>query len=198
MTKKSVATKITTLLSAVGPDALERYNNFEWQEGEDNAKYDHVKTKFETELEGKKRIVFSNYPFWDHSKTSGQTIDEFLSQPSLSCEFAELDNMIRDREVFSTENPALKERLLREPKLDLQKVVAISRSSELAYKEFVSMKGAAKKEEQQVHALNTNRPNTSQASIGGKQPRSRGRGARHRNHSTRKSCRRCATTHARN
>ena len=196
MTRKPVATKIAMLLSAVGPDALERYNNFECQEGEDEAKYNHVKTKLDTELEGQKRIVFSNYPFWDHSKTSGQTFYEFLSQPSLSCEFAELDNMIRDRKVFFTENPALKERLLREPKLDLQKVVHISRSSELAYKEFVSMKGAAKKEEQQVHGLNTNRPNKIQASTGGKHPRSRGRGARNR--SRRKSCRRCGTTHARN
>ena len=114
------------MLSSVGPEALERYNNFECQEGEDKAKYNHVKTKLDTELEGQKRIVFSNYPFWDHSKTSGQTFDEFLSQPSLSREFAELDNMIRDRKVFFTENPALKERLLHEPKLDLQKVVDIS------------------------------------------------------------------------
>ena len=58
------------------------------------------------------------------------------------------------------------------------------------------MKGAAKKEEQQVHGLNTNLPNTIQASIGGKQPRSRGRGAGNR--SRRKSYRRCGTTHARN
>ena len=42
------------------------------------------------------------------------------------------------------------------------------------------MKGAAKKEEQQVHGLNTNLPDTIQASIGGKQPRSRGRRARNR------------------
>ena len=170
MTRKPVATKIAMLLSSVGPEALERYNNFSpsWH------------SKLDTELEGQKRIVFSNYPFWDHSKTSGQTFDEFLSQPSLSCKFAELDNMIRDRKVFFTENPALKERLLHEPKLDLQKVVDISWSSELAYKEFVSMKGAAKKEEQQVHGLNTNLPDTIQASIGGKQPRSRGRRARNR------------------
>ena len=54
MTSKPVATKIAMLLSAVGPDALERYNNFECQEGEDKAKYNHVKTKLDTELEGQK------------------------------------------------------------------------------------------------------------------------------------------------
>ena len=140
MTRKPDATKIATLLSAVGPDALERYNHFIWQEGEDNEKYDHVKIKFGTELAGQKRIVFSRYQFWDHSKTSGQTLDKFLTQLrtlSLSCEFSEPDNMITDKIVFSTENPTLKERLLREPKLDLQKAVDISRSSELAHEEFV-------------------------------------------------------------
>lgn len=35
MTKKPDATKIAMLLTAVEPDALERYNHFEWQEGED-------------------------------------------------------------------------------------------------------------------------------------------------------------------
>ena len=68
--------------------------------------------------------------------------------------------MIRDKIVFSTEIPALKERLLCEPKLDLQKAVDISRSSELAHKEFVTMKGADKTDDKvEVDALNTDRPN---------------------------------------
>ena len=104
--------------------------------------------------------------------------------------------MIRDKIVFSTENPALKEWLIRDPKLDLQKAVDISRCSELAHKDFVSMKGAARMEGQQVEELNSNRLNTNQASTGGKQSRSRGRGAR--NGGRRQSCRRCGTTHARN
>ena len=58
------------------------------------------------------------------------------------------------------------------------------------------MKGAARMEEQQVDALNTNRLNTNRASTGGKQSRSLGRGAR--NGSRGQSCRRCGTTHARN
>ena len=108
------------LLSAVGPEALERYNHFEWREGEDKNKFDHVKAKFEKEFAGQKRIVFSRYQFWDSSRTAGQTFDEFLThlrKLALSCEFAEPENMIRDKIVFSTDNPTLKERLLREPQL---------------------------------------------------------------------------------
>lgn len=50
----------------------------------------------------------------------------FSSNYEHLCEFAELDNMIRDKIVFSTENPALKERLLCEPRLSLEKAVDIS------------------------------------------------------------------------
>ena len=56
--------------------------------------------------------------FGNHSKTLGQTFDEFSTQLrtlSLSCEFAKPDNMIRYKIVLSTENTALKERLPREP-----------------------------------------------------------------------------------
>ena len=83
--------------------------------------------------------------------------------------------MIRDKIVFSTDNPTLKERLLREPQLDLQKAVDISRSSELAHKEFVSMKGADKSDYKEVDALNTTRPSKGRTPKSGKQGGSRGR-----------------------
>lgn len=198
-TEKPAATKIAMLLSAVGPEALERYNHFEWSEDEDKGKFDVVKAKFENELAGKKRIVFSRYQFWEYSKTASQTFDEFLTQLrtlALSCEFTESDNMIRDKIVFSTEIPALKERLLREPKLDLQKAVDISRSSELAHKEFVTMKGADKTDDKvEVDALNTDRPNKGRTPKGGKQGRYRRRDT---NRERRRSCGRCGITHARN
>ena len=76
-TKKPDPTKIAMLLSAVGLEALERYNHFEWREGEDKNKFDHVKAKFEKEFAGQKRIVFSRYQFWDSSRTAGQTFVEF-------------------------------------------------------------------------------------------------------------------------
>ena len=88
--------------------------------------------------------------------------------------------MVGDKVAISTEDPALKERLLLVTKLYLQKAVDISRSSEQAHKGFVSMKGAAETEEQQVDVLNTDRPYINRASTGGNQPRSRGRGARNR------------------
>ena len=155
-TKKPDPTKISMLLSAVGPEALERHNHFEWREGEDKNKFDDVKAKIEKEFAGQKGVVFSRNQFWDSLRTAGQAFDEFLTHLrmlALSCEFAEPDNKIRDKILLSTDNPTLKERLLSEPQLDLQKAVDISRSSVLAHKEFVSMKGADKSYYKEVDAL---------------------------------------------
>ena len=63
--------------------------------------------------------------------------------------------MIRDKIVFSTENPALKERLLRDPKLSLGKAVDTTRSSEFTHKELVGTKGAEESDEQEVDVLVT-------------------------------------------
>lgn len=99
--------------------------------------------------------------------------------------------------MFTTEDPALKERLLREPKLDLQKAVDISRSLELAHKEFVTMKGAEKSSDTvEVDALNTNPPNNGQTPKGGRQGRPQG--GRGTNRGKRRNCGRCGATHARN
>ena len=84
--------------------------------------------------------------------------------------------MIRDKIVFSSENPALKKRLLREPELSLEKAVDISRLSELAHKDLVGMRGAEGSDEQEVDALVRNRANKPRPLRGGKQPRSRGPG----------------------
>jgi len=104
MTKKPDPTNIAMLLSAVGPEALERYNYFEWHEGENKNKFNHVKAKFEKEFAGQKRFIFSSYQFWDFSKTAGKTFDEFFTQLrtlALSYVFTEPDNMIRERKVYS-------------------------------------------------------------------------------------------------
>ena len=79
MTKKPDATKITMLLSAVGPDALAWSDTAtsNSKKVKTNEKYDHVKIKFETEFAGQKRIVLSRYQFWDYSKTSAKHLTNF-------------------------------------------------------------------------------------------------------------------------
>ena len=70
-TGKADSTKIAMLLSSMGPEALERYNQFKWKTDdpgkEDQTKYDDVVKKFQTEFAGLKRKQFSRYLFWEFS-----------------------------------------------------------------------------------------------------------------------------------
>ena len=51
--------------------------------------------------------------------------------------------MVRDKIVFSTTGKSLKERLLREVDLHLQRAVDLCRSAEITHKEMQSMKSSA-------------------------------------------------------
>ena len=53
--------------------------------------------------------------------------------------FLEVDNMIRDKIVFSTKEKAVKERLLRETDTTLKKVLYFCRSAEITKKEIQTM-----------------------------------------------------------
>ena len=77
-TGKSDATRIAMLLTAIGPEGIRSFNNFQWATGEDKTKFDHVIQKFETELNGEKRIVFNRYQFWDYKRGDHQMFDDFF------------------------------------------------------------------------------------------------------------------------
>jgi len=146
-TDKSDKVKIGMLLSAMGPDGVERYNTFHWVQAppeakEDKDKYDDVIKKFETELGGEKRIVFNRYKFWAYQRAEAQTFDDYLTQlRSLAkkCDFVEIDNMIRDKIVFSVAEKGLKERLLREHNISLTKTLSLCRAFEVAKRELSTM-----------------------------------------------------------
>ena len=134
------------LLSSIGPEALERYNNLTWLATEDKDDFDANMTKLATEFEGLKRVVYSRYLFWTSERSEGQVFDEYLSSLknlARPCEFLEKDNMIRDKIVFSMKSKSIKERLLREVNLTLTRTIDLCRSSEITQKEVKSMKSEA-------------------------------------------------------
>ena len=98
--------KIAMLLASIGPDALERYNHFTFDEaaGEDSKSYVQVMQKFEDHFNGLKRTVFSRYQFWTYRRAEQQPFVDYLTAIQNlgdACEFAEKENMIRHKIVFS-------------------------------------------------------------------------------------------------
>lgn len=103
----------------------------------------------------KKNTVFERYQFWAHPMAENITVDKYLTElkmKSKDCEFGFSENdMIRDKVVFSLSDQCLKERLLREPNLTLERAVNTCRAAETAMAQMEAM-GAARNETA-VHIL---------------------------------------------
>ena len=135
--------KIAVLMTSIGVDGVRRFNQFTWTGDQDKNNYEHVITKFDTELNGTKRVVFNRFKFWEYQRSESQVFDDYYDHVKFlanKCEFTEIENMIRDKLIFSTTTTSLKERLLRANNPDLKKVVEFSRADEITKREIKTMK----------------------------------------------------------
>lgn len=103
----------------------------------------NVITAFKEYCSPQNNVVFEWHQFWSHAMSSGFTMDRFITelrQKSKDCEFCRReDDMLRDKLVFSINDPRLKERLLHENRLTLQRAIDICRSTELAKTQIQAM-----------------------------------------------------------
>ena len=78
---KADKVKIAMLLASIGPDALEKYNHFTFDEaaGEDSKRYVQVMQKFENHFIGLKRTVFSRYQIWTYRRAEQQPFVDYLT-----------------------------------------------------------------------------------------------------------------------
>ena len=74
------------------------------------------------------------YMYFSREQSSGEAIEPFvidLKKKSLTCEFGDLrESLIRDRIVCGVTSQQLKERMLREVDLTLEKAIALARADE--------------------------------------------------------------------
>ena len=155
--EKDEEVKVAILLHTIGEDALDLFNTFTFADDEDGT-VDGILKAFEAYCSPEKNVVFERYQFWSHAMADGLPVDKFvteLRQKSKSCEFgiSETD-MIRDKLVFSLNNAALKERLLREKDLNLAKAVTLCRASEAARSQMQAMQTTHAVGESHVQAMN--------------------------------------------
>lgn len=151
--------------------------------------------KFEDYCIPKKNVTVIRHRFNTRVQNSSESIDQYLTDLKLiakNCEFEHLkDGLIRDRIVCGTNSSRVKERLLREDGLTLDKAVGICRADEESRKQMKTLN-----DEEQVHALRRktqhqrNNRNEGYAKIG---PSRRDHEKRGSNSSF--SCGKCGTTH---
>lgn len=67
--------KIALLLMVAGPQAIEVFNTFEFEEVGDRSKYDKVVEKFDAHCSPQKNTVYERYVFQSRMQQPEETID---------------------------------------------------------------------------------------------------------------------------
>lgn len=152
--EKTDNTQVAMLLSCIGDEGLDLYNTFAFTEEEDKSKQklQIILDKFEAHCAPKKNIVFERFVFNNINQKEGQAFDSFLTElrkAVKSCEYPQEESMIRDRVVVGISDKNTQERLLREPKLDLQKAIEFCKAVETSRGHAQAMQAA----EQSVSSL---------------------------------------------
>ena len=134
-----------TLLHIIGPEALEIYNTFEYKQ-EDCFQHCKIQDnfhsvqcllqKFEKYCNPRKNITIERHVFFSRNQNEGETFDTYLTDLKLksqSCEFGQLRNsLIKDRIVGGIKSDRVRQSLLKEFDLDLEKAERICRAAESA------------------------------------------------------------------
>lgn len=127
--------KVAILLHVLGEEALEKFNTFDLN-NVDKAKYASVIAAFENFCVPKSNQTVDRYLFFTRVQKDYECFDDFLvdlKKLSSTCGFENLrDSLIRDRIICGISNTSLKDRLLREGDLTLEKCVDICKVAELA------------------------------------------------------------------
>ncbi len=92
-------------------------------------------TKFEEYFVPSQNVTFERYTFFSADQKQGMTFDQYLVELhtlNKTCDFGDLrDSLVRDRTVCGIPDNGLRERLLREPALTLEKAVNMYRTAEI-------------------------------------------------------------------
>ena len=138
--KKETATRVATLLTVIGNDAIDVFNTITWDAEGDDTKIEKVLQIFEEHCEPKKSVSYERYKFFSRAQESGETIDQYvtvLRKLGETCEFGTLRNsLIKDRIVLGVSNCKTRARLLRVQELTLEKALDVVRSAEMTEKQL--------------------------------------------------------------
>ena len=152
MSNKEESVKVKMFQYHIGTKGREVYKAL----GQTNqSKLDKVLQAFDAHCDPKKNETVERYRFFTRNQESGESIDKYLTELKVlaeSCNFGSLrDSLLRDRIVCGVRDSSLRERLLREMNLDLEKCLAISRATELSKERIKTLEQPGGTEVHAVH-----------------------------------------------
>lgn len=154
---KQDTVKIAIFLHVIGDEAVEKYDTLGLSE-EDGKNYKKVIAAYEKYCVPKKNESINRHLFFHRNQNVDETFDNFLTdlkKLSNDCSFGELqDSLIRDRIIGGIINRQLKDRLLREEDLTLEKCIRLCKTAELAEKQLKTL------QQETSHSVDIVKPKT--------------------------------------
>lgn len=137
--------KIAIFLNAGGEEVVEVYNTLKEK---DKGSLKALFSALDAYAEPLKSLVLKTYEFLNYRQQDGEAIDHFvtrLKNQGKKCELGEMeDRLVAIMLVIGIADSSLKERLLREESLDLDRAVTICRAAEAGRKQLQGIGGMAK------------------------------------------------------
>ena len=137
--KKSDEIRVATFLHIAGHDALEKYNGFNWNEGQDKNKIVDVIKKFDEDCQQKCNILLERHKFYSRKQLDSETCDQYITQLRLlatSCKFHSINEALRDQFSLNIKTTRAKEKILEKAETDyenltIEKVIQITKMIEM-------------------------------------------------------------------
>lgn len=146
--KEEPATQVAVLLTAMGKEAISVYKTFCWAEDDDKDKLDTVLKAFDNYFKPKRNVIYERFIFLQRKQKPGATFESFytdLLRLVETCDYhaEEKGNIIRDQVVMNISSDTIREKLLHESGLTLERAVDMCRSMEATSSYLTSMSALA-------------------------------------------------------
>ena len=141
----------SVFMTLIGDDALERFEGFKFEQGEDEKDIDVVIAKFQEFCVGATHEAFESYRFHVRTQSQAETIDTYVAELrklARGCNFGDQeDRMIRDRILVGCKSDHVREKLLEDSELTLRKALDICRSLEASQTKLQLMSNSSNTKE---------------------------------------------------
>ena len=131
---KSDKIKTSILLTWIGDHGREIYETFEFTTAGDSLKLIPVLDHFDAYCNSRSNTTINRHKFFTHRQAEGQPFNNFLTELrtlSAECAIENLRDLLsKDMIICGVSDRALRERMLREPTLDLKKAIELSLAAE--------------------------------------------------------------------
>jgi hypothetical protein len=136
--------RVALLLTVIGEESVELFETFEWSDPANKEEILPVLDKFEAYCKPKASELFETYRFLSRKQEQGEPIDAYvtaLRTLSEGCGFADKERRIRDQVVLGIRDDRVRERLLRDTKPTLDRVMETIRAKEMAEHQLKTIVG---------------------------------------------------------